>query len=425
MKHPFQIVLTSSDGKHLFCTVKNHLQVFSSGTGDLLGSWSDDVNVFDWKQLKENKKALDLQECSGQDKTQEKVTKPVKVPTPGPGAPPMFNYIRSLALSENETHIIGTTDSDKAAIIFKLDFTKKNCLQLIKRQLFPKRPCLVTIDGNKTALVADKFGDVYAVEIDELPAVDEKTLTPILGHVSMLSDIELVHHSGKQFILSGDRDEHIRVSNYPKSYVIKCWLFGHHEFVSSLHVPRFDSDLLISGGGDDYLCVWNWYDEKLLNRVPLRELVEPFLLDSHLPPSRFLKEESRREITIADILTFVVPATQKRILIVLVENTSCIFTFELIDQSRVNHHQTFETNSPIIGLALDSANESLVISKETSSQECSIGFLNFDGEGMILEDASKDQVCTKIDQSNACDVNDSSEFYPLYYINTLRKRSEH
>ena len=105
-------------------------------------------------------------------------------------------------------------------------------MKLIKRQPIPKRPSSITIDSQgQRAIVADKFGDVYTVSINddfstsEIEIEIEKDIQPILGHVSMLTDITMAttHHNNnnKQFIITADRDEHIRISNYPKSYVIK------------------------------------------------------------------------------------------------------------------------------------------------------------------------------------------------------------
>ena len=110
-------------------------------------------------------------------------------------------------------------------------------MKLIKRQPIPKRPSSITIDSQgQRAIVADKFGDVYTVSINddssmsEIEIEIEKDIQPILGHVSMLTDITMAttHHNNnnKQFIITADRDEHIRISNYPKSYVIKIFIWS-------------------------------------------------------------------------------------------------------------------------------------------------------------------------------------------------------
>lgn len=446
MKHPYQIITTDKTGKHLFATVKNHLQVFDLKSGSQLGSWVDDVDINTSlkKQQQDKIKALEAQQeeltqasedtelenDSSYKKQKSNISKAIKVPkipVPGPGAPPIYNYIRALTLSKDQKFLIGITDSDKSVIIFKIDFENTvNCLTVIKRQAFPKRPCAVSTSiDDKTVVVADKFGDVYTIDIDSEKSIDEKELSPLLGHVSMLSDVKIAEHNGKQFILTGDRDEHIRVSNYPKSYVVKHWLFGHREFVSSLHIPEFNSDLLISGGGDEFICLWNWYNNELLSKVPLRDLIQPFLSDSHLPPERFLKEDSVREISISKILTYVNPKSNDKLIIVLCENTKCLLLFELKNDFSITHKFTLKVDYSLIDICLDLSSGTFIASKDIDSSDDLLEFYQLNNDSNTLEIVDRSGLSRAISEANKCEVQSRDQFYPLYYINTLRKRSEH
>mmetsp|Transcript_7329 Transcript_7329/g.9273 ORF Transcript_7329/g.9273 Transcript_7329/m.9273 type:complete len:447 (-) Transcript_7329:4689-6029(-) len=446
MKHPYQIITTDKTGKHLFATVKNHLQVFDLKSGSQLGSWVDDVDINTSlkKQQQEKIKALEAQQEeltqtsedteleneSSYKKQKSNISKAIKVPkipVPGPGAPPIYNYIRALSLSKDQKFLIGITDSDKSVIIFKIDFENTvNCLTLIKRQAFPKRPCAVSTSiDDKTVVVADKFGDVYTIDIDSEKSIDEKELSPLLGHVSMLSDVKIAEHNGKQFILTGDRDEHIRVSNYPKSYVVKHWLFGHREFVSSLHIPEFNTDLLISGGGDEFICLWNWYNNELLSKVPLRDLIQPFLSDSHLPPERFLKEDSVREISISKILTYVNPKSNDKLIVVLCENTKCLLLFELKDDFSITHKFTLKVDHSLIDICLDLSSGTFIASKDIESSHDLLEFYQLNNDTNTLEIVDRSGLSRAISEANNCEVQSRDQFYPLYYINSLRKRSEH
>lgn len=107
-----------------------------------------------------------------------------------------------------------------------------------------------------------------------LPSFEHKLL---LGHVSMLTDLAFVslpsgasNHPVRQYILTADRDEHIRVSRGPtQAYIIENYCLGHTSFVSKLCIPQFLPEILISGGGDDYLLVWKWDEGRVLQKVPL------------------------------------------------------------------------------------------------------------------------------------------------------------
>lgn len=99
----------------------------------------------------------------------------------------------------------------------------------------------------------------------------------LLGHVSLLTDLLYVQldagsssAGARGYILTSDRDEHIRVSRgLPNSHVIETYCLGHTEFVSKLAVPRWRPDLLISGGGDNYLIVWDWINGQAIQKVDL------------------------------------------------------------------------------------------------------------------------------------------------------------
>lgn len=103
-------------------------------------------------------------------------------------------------------------------------------------------------------------------------------LSLLLGHVSMLTSLALAARQPsssqqgrkRRYILTADRDEHIRVSRYkPQAHIIEGFCLGHKEFVSEILVPRRREDVLISGGGDDYLFLWDWEAGKLLSKTDL------------------------------------------------------------------------------------------------------------------------------------------------------------
>lgn len=79
----------------------------------------------------------------------------------------------------------------------------------------------------------------------------------------------------REYIITADRDEHIRVSRgIPQAHVIEGYCLGHEEFVSRLCVaPGGREDILISGGGDDYLLVWDWPRCRLLGKAGVLEHV--------------------------------------------------------------------------------------------------------------------------------------------------------
>ena len=138
---------------------------------------------------------------------------------------------------------------------------------------------------NQRAL-QDQQKSVKAVSEKKLPGFDHQL---ILGHVSLLTD--LVHvtlHPGqsgarasRSYILTSDRDEHIRVSRgLPQAHIIQGYCLEHTEFVSKLCIPCFNPRMLISGGGNDYLLVWDWLDGRVVQHLDIAHLIDTYGLDA-------------------------------------------------------------------------------------------------------------------------------------------------
>jgi tRNA (guanine-N(7)-)-methyltransferase subunit TRM82 len=112
----------------------------------------------------------------------------------------------------------------------------------------------------------------------EVLAFEHKLL---LGHVSMLTDATFatreVEGKTRGYIITADRDEHIRISRAaPQSHIIEGFCLGHTEFVSKLClVPG--TDLLISGGGDDWVGIWDWPNYSLKTSINIKEHLSKYL----------------------------------------------------------------------------------------------------------------------------------------------------
>ena len=198
----------------------------------------------------------------------------------------------------------------------------------------PKRPCSVVLTSDESIILcADKFGDVYAMplmgtsvtikrenrdpdgkEIEEqskksfVPAATSLTVHTkrnqqalknqqnagnkaaekknlefehqlLLGHVSLLTDLVYITlHTedselprSRSYVLTADRDEHIRISRgLPQTHIIESYCQGHTEFISRLCIPPWRPEMLVSGGGDDFLLVWNWLSGTILQRLDIK-----------------------------------------------------------------------------------------------------------------------------------------------------------
>lgn len=231
----------------------------------------------------------------------------------------MPNVIK-VVVTEDRQHVVAVTD-DKFVRVFKQD--SGNLSELSSRAM-PKRPCAIQImPDNATILVGDKFGDVYSLPLlpsengetstgaqestpqpestfkpsatnltvhsaRNLKALEnqknQKNFTPrkeplkfehklLLGHVSMLTDMKYIARDddGKEkgYIITADRDEHIRISRGPpQSHIIEGYCLGHTEFISKI-CRVGETNLLVSGGGDGWLGLWDLSEYKLRKKIDL------------------------------------------------------------------------------------------------------------------------------------------------------------
>ncbi|KAH9059106.1 WD40 repeat-like protein [Lactarius vividus] len=227
--------------------------------------------------------------------------------------------VRCAAVDPMHTHL-ATAGDDKLLKVWAID-----TLQLLSERELPKKPTQIAFTrSGHTIVVADKFGDVFrfartpTTTLTSAPSTEADTLashenpsggTLVLGHTSLLTAFLLT--LDETHIITADRDEHIRASRFPQGYTIESFCLGHKRFVSALHIPREPAahGVLVSGGGDPVLKVWDWRAGRRLYDVAIEDAVRPFIAvrraqrrhgyDSdgeRKPPSRrWLARQRRRE----------------------------------------------------------------------------------------------------------------------------------
>ncbi|KAL1458137.1 hypothetical protein WDU94_008308 [Cyamophila willieti] len=122
---------------------------------------------------------------------------------------------------------------------------------IFKRQLGRGASKILFSPDSRNIVVGDKTGDVFLYNIFS----DEKE-TALLGHLSMVLDI-IMTNDGKHLITC-DRDEKIRVSNYPNCYNIENYCLGHEQFVTNVQFLPHNNNILISCSGDGTVRLWDY-----------------------------------------------------------------------------------------------------------------------------------------------------------------------
>ncbi|KAL6712080.1 tRNA (guanine-N(7)-)-methyltransferase non-catalytic subunit trm82 [Coniothyrium glycines] len=319
----------------------------------------------------------------------------------------------NLILSHDGKYLVGVTGEDKCIRVFQIDAEMQ--LHQLSERCMSRRPSSITITSDdSTILCADKFGDVYALpllpspedEQSQTQAPDEpkdKEWTPsattltvhsgrnrrtlddqlkqkakglakskepmrfkhdlLLGHVSMLTDVVYAKQGSHTFIITADRDEHIRISRgQPQAHIIEGFCFGHTSFISKLCLTP--SGLLVSGGGDDDLFVWDWHHYELLTKLPIRQLAYDFANTN--PDTRSLGTYATDfKVAVSGIWGGAVQGDVTEILVAC-ESVPALFFYKVGGRSHDGSYVPLQGNPLDVALIRTSPNvSSLVVSVDT------------------------------------------------------------
>jgi tRNA (guanine-N(7)-)-methyltransferase subunit TRM82 len=209
------------------------------------------------------------------------------IPIPSSSA---STFIRQLAISPDSKYAV-TVSNDKGLRVY--DLVEKTHLST---RYLTKKPSMISFtdksntDTGLDIIVSDKVGDCYLyplvprdISSDKVKIMDiqaDPTLNPeatyLLGHVSVLTSHILTEDKEGKWLISADRDEHIRVTRYPNTYVIDKYMFGTDGFVSSIHIPTGHPELLLSAGGEGVmrLCIWKTWRQ--VGSIDIADTVLPY-----------------------------------------------------------------------------------------------------------------------------------------------------
>lgn len=291
----------------------------------------------------------------------------------------------------------------------------------------PKKCCAISLTKDeRTLMIADKFGDVYAIPLHPSPGYKPKSevsqaTTPykpsateltvhtkgnldalrqqqlqkqkhakkegpnfqhklLLGHVSLLTDLitaqGTVDGKFRPFVLTSDRDEHIRVSRgIPQTHVIHTFCLGHTEFVSRLYILPWDEKVLIAGNGELSLRVYEWQEGKQRSRFDLIEKLHDDIANA-LSPSRAMDKIAVSGVWGASL------ETSENVLLVALEGLPLLFCFNN-SQFELVHMQTFKLEGNVLDIAQVQGTDVLAVSIDTIHKSGSFKEYRIEAEEIV------------------------------------------
>jgi tRNA (guanine-N(7)-)-methyltransferase subunit TRM82 len=195
----------------------------------------------------------------------------------------------AIALTKSQNTILA---GDKFGDVYALPLFPSSQLDIMstpKPQLALPKPfklsaseLTVHTKGNREALRQQQLQRASASKKEE-PTFEHRL---ILGHVSLLTGLLVgidASNSRGEYILTSDRDEHIRVSRgIPQAHVINNYCLGHTEFVSKLCMIPNRPEYLISGGGEPSLWIYDWLTGGVIAEIGLEKDLKRLLDNSSL-----------------------------------------------------------------------------------------------------------------------------------------------
>ncbi|KAG7673529.1 hypothetical protein Ndes2526B_g03018 [Nannochloris sp. 'desiccata'] len=168
--------------------------------------------------------------------------------------------VRCIAFSKCGKFLAAATD-DKTTYLWSTDTWQ--CIKTLKS---PKKISAINFSTDGSLLLAaNKFGDVgvTSTAVPEDGLSNDTQFELFLGHYcSIITSLSLSNDGA--LLATTDRDGKVRINKMPESsplqgcHDIQCFGFGHTDFVScSAFVQQGDDEVLVSGGGDGTLRMWN------------------------------------------------------------------------------------------------------------------------------------------------------------------------
>lgn len=232
----------------------------------------------------------------------------------------------------------------------------------------------------------------------------------ILGHVSLLTDIICGSVSAdkvgrREYILTSDRDEHIRVSRgIPQAYVIEGYCLGHTQFVSKLCFIPSKPRLLISGGGDDFLLLWDWPAGVIKQRAALHGVVEAVINNCNLERSGTRTEaenakangavprsDNEPKIAVSNLKVLEMPGSGtgegQTEIIITCEGVPSLFLFTFDESNGIVFREAYPTEGNVIDIVVLQDRRSVIYSMDNIYEPASTTNIRRDSTSIPLVEA--------------------------------------
>ena len=174
--------------------------------------------------------------------------------------------IRSIAFHPDGSMVV-TAGEDKKVFLWRRTDTFR--WEIACTFLHAKKIMSVEFLNDSEIIFGDKFGDFFKISLQSNQFGESELM---FGHLAAVS--AAIYSRSRSLLVSADRDEKIRLTQFPKYWNIGSFLFGHRRYVSALSFTDPDEHTLVSAGADGVVALWdiaNTNDPKQVWSLQLEE----------------------------------------------------------------------------------------------------------------------------------------------------------
>lgn len=251
----------------------------------------------------------------------------------------VFKHSKTLRIGcvSEDNQIMAVIDEQKFLLVISIEKQ-----EILHKQELPKS-CNALLFKDDFLVAGDKFGDVWKIDFAK------NSTALLLGHVSMITEMVLF----KNYIVTADRDEKIRISRFPSAFIIEKYLLGHASFVTCM--CHYEKEYLISSDSNGLVCLWNMKDGSMEMQINCSEIIN---------------KKRKHEEADGNLNSICVRAMSlnfsKKILAVSLQSSSTVLLFDL-DQSKpfLTFKESIECEKSILDIRFTSHTELLVYASES------------------------------------------------------------
>lgn len=159
--------------------------------------------------------------------------------------------------------------------------------EVLSSTLLKKCPCGISLQNigndksNIALIITDKAGDIWGINANQF-----KNEVRLGGHTaSIITDMKINEVNNSKYLLTCDRDEKIRISNFPYVSNIQSYCIGHSGIVvniDSMSIQQgktgVEVGLLVSGSWDNTIRLWSFPSDSY---ACLDAYTTPYALDTN------------------------------------------------------------------------------------------------------------------------------------------------